>query len=61
MKNHNFMMYYYLLSSDTLVGNWLGSVVDNLLHFIDPEDGGGRFVQNVGNYTDVHGSASQQG
>jgi len=42
------------------VGNWLGSVVDNLLHFIDPEDVGGRFVQNMGNYTDVHGSTSQQ-
>jgi len=44
----------------TLVGNWLGSVVDNLSCFIDHDDGEGKFVQNMGNYTDVHSSASQQ-
>jgi len=48
------------LSSVTLVGNCLESVVGNLSRFIDREDGEGKFVQNMGNYTDVHGSASQQ-
>jgi len=26
-------------------------LVDNLSHFIDPQVGGGKFVQNMGNYT----------
>jgi hypothetical protein len=30
-------------------------VIDNLLCFIDPGIGRDKFVENMGNYTDVHG------